>query len=68
MDYSAPGKDPAQVAPGDPNGYFKLAMGPTHHAMVLFPKRVREALGRHDKPGVTVNQITRKWGSLSEGR
>jgi catechol 2,3-dioxygenase-like lactoylglutathione lyase family enzyme len=34
--------------------------------MVLFPKRVRDALGRHEQPGVTVNQITWQVGSLSE--
>ena len=66
MDYSRRAKDPAQVAGlGDPNGYF-TRYGTDHHAMVLFPKRVREALGRHDKPGVTVNQITWQVGSLSE--
>ena len=66
MDYSRRAKDPAQVAGlGDPNGYF-TRYGTDHHAMVLFPKRVREALGRRDKPGVTVNQITWQVGSLSE--
>jgi catechol 2,3-dioxygenase-like lactoylglutathione lyase family enzyme len=34
--------------------------------MVLFPKRVREALGRHESPGVTINQITWQVGSLRE--
>ena len=66
MDYSKRGKDPAQVAGlGDPNGYF-TRYGNDHHAMVLFPKRVREALGRHEHPGITVNQITWQVGSLSE--
>ena len=66
MDYSRRAKDPAQVAGlGDPNGYF-TRYGTDHHAMVLFPKRVREALGRRDKPGVTVNQITWQVGSLNE--
>lgn len=66
MDYSRRAKDPAQLAGlGDPNGYF-TRYGTDHHAMVLFPKRVREALGRHDKPGVTVNQITWQVGTLSE--
>lgn len=66
MDYSKRAKDPAQVAGlGDPNGYF-TRYGNDHHAMVLFPKRVREALGRHEHPGITVNQITWQVGSLSE--
>jgi catechol 2,3-dioxygenase-like lactoylglutathione lyase family enzyme len=66
MDYSRRAKDPAQFAGlGNPNGYF-TRYGTDHHAMVLFPKRVREALGRRDKPGVTVNQITWQVGSLSE--
>ena len=66
MDYSKRAKDPAQVAGlGDPNGYF-TRYGNDHHAMVLLPKRVREALGRHEHPGITVNQITWQVGSLSE--
>src|SRR6266568_1074326 len=66
MDYSRGAKDPAQIAGlGDPNGYF-TRYGNDHHAMVLFPKRVRDALGRHEKPGVTVNQITWQVGSLRE--
>ena len=66
MDYSRRAKDPAQVASlGDPNGYF-TRHGNDHHAMVLFPKRVRDALGRQEHPGVTVNQITWQVGSLSE--
>ncbi len=66
MDYSRRAKDPAQVAGlGDPNGYF-TRYGNDHHAMVLFPKRVRDALGRGEHPGVTVNQITWQVGSLSE--
>ncbi|HVO92957.1 MAG TPA: VOC family protein [Terriglobales bacterium] len=66
MDYSRRAKDPTQVAGlGDPNGYF-TRYGNDHHAMVLFPKRVREALGRHEHPGVTVNQITWQVGSLKE--
>jgi catechol 2,3-dioxygenase-like lactoylglutathione lyase family enzyme len=66
MDYSRRAKDPAQVASlGDPNGYF-TRYGNDHHAMVLFPKRVREALGRHEQPGITVNQITWQVGSLRE--
>jgi catechol 2,3-dioxygenase-like lactoylglutathione lyase family enzyme len=66
IDYSRRAKDPAQVAGlGDPNGYF-TRYGTDHHAMVLFPKRVRDALGRHERPGITVNQITWQVGSLSE--
>ena len=66
IDYSRRAKDPAQVAGlGDPNGYF-TRYGTDHHAMVLFPKRVRDALGRHEQPGITVNQITWQVGSLAE--
>jgi catechol 2,3-dioxygenase-like lactoylglutathione lyase family enzyme len=66
IDYSRRAKDPAQVAGlGDPNGYF-TRYGTDHHAMVLFPKRVRDALGRHEHPGITVNQITWQVGSLGE--
>ena len=66
MDYSRRAKDPAKVAGlGDPNGYF-TRYGNDHHAMVLFPKRVRDALGRSEKPGITVNQITWQVGSLRE--
>ena len=66
MDYARRAKDPAQVAGlGDPNGYF-TRYGNDHHAMVLFPKRVRDALGRHEQPGITVNQITWQVGSLKE--
>ena len=66
MDYSKRAKFPEQIAGlGDPNGYF-TRYGGDHHAMVLFPKRVREALGRHERPGVTINQITWQVGSLRE--
>ena len=66
MDYSRRAKDPAQVAGlGDPNGYF-TRYGTDHHAMVLFPKRVRDALGRTEQSGITVNQITWQVGSLAE--
>ena len=66
MDYSKRAKSLDQVAGlGDPNGYF-TRYGTDHHAMVLFPKRVRDALGRSEKPGVTVNQITWQVGSLRE--
>ena len=51
---------------GDPNGYF-MRYGTDHHAFVLFPQRIREALGRDDaKPGSTINQITWQVGSLEE--
>jgi catechol 2,3-dioxygenase-like lactoylglutathione lyase family enzyme len=66
IDYSRRAKSPDQVAGlGDPNGYF-TRYGTDHHAMVLFPKRVRDALGRSEKLGVTVNQITWQVGSLRE--
>jgi catechol 2,3-dioxygenase-like lactoylglutathione lyase family enzyme len=66
MDYSKRAKSPERLAGlGDTHGYF-TRYGTDHHAMVLFPKRVREALGRHDKPGVTINQITWQVGSLGE--
>jgi catechol 2,3-dioxygenase-like lactoylglutathione lyase family enzyme len=66
MDYSKRAKSPDQVAGlGDPNGYF-TRYGTDHHAMVLFPKQVRDALGRSEKPGITVNQITWQVGSLQE--
>ena len=66
MDYSKRAKNPEQLAGlGDPNGYF-TRYGTDHHALVLFPKRVRDALGRSEKPGVTINQITWQVGSLRE--
>jgi catechol 2,3-dioxygenase-like lactoylglutathione lyase family enzyme len=66
MDYSRRAKTPAQLdGLGDPHGYF-TRYGGDHHAMVLFPKRVRDALGRAEKPGVTINQITWQVGSLAE--
>jgi catechol 2,3-dioxygenase-like lactoylglutathione lyase family enzyme len=66
IDYSRRVNDPAQIAAlGDPNGYF-TRYGTDHHAVVLFPKRVRDALGRREQPGITVNQITWQVGSLSE--
>ena len=66
MDYSRRARDPRQVAGlGDPNGYF-TRYGTDHHAMVLFPKRVRDALGRQEQAGITVNQITWQVGSLAE--
>jgi len=66
MDYSRRAKSPEQVAGlGDPHGYF-TRYGTDHHSMVLFPKRVRDALGRAEAPGVTINQITWQVGSMSE--
>jgi catechol 2,3-dioxygenase-like lactoylglutathione lyase family enzyme len=66
MDYSRRAKTPEQVAGlGDPHGYF-TRYGTDHHAMVLFPKRVREALGRRENSGITVNQITWQVGSMRE--
>jgi len=66
MDYSRRAKSPEQVAGlGDANGYF-TRYGGDHHAMVLFPKRVRDALGRAEAPGVTINQITWQVGSMRE--
>jgi catechol 2,3-dioxygenase-like lactoylglutathione lyase family enzyme len=66
MDYSRRARDPGQVAGlGDPKGYF-TRYGTDHHAMVLFPKRVRDALGRQEQAGITVNQITWQVGSLAE--
>ena len=66
LDFSKRAKSPEQVAGlGDANGYF-TRYGTDHHSMVLFPKRVRDALGRSEKPGVTINQITWQVGSLQE--
>lgn len=66
IDYSKRAQDPStMVGLGDPNGYF-TRYGTDHHAMVLFPKRVRDALGRTEAPGITVNQITWQVGSLRE--
>lgn len=66
IDYSSRAKSPDQLAGlGDPKGYF-TRYGTDHHALVLFNKRVRDALGRNDPPGVTINQITWQVGSLRE--
>jgi len=66
IDFSQRATSPEQIAGlGDPRGYF-TRYGTDHHALVLFNKRVRDALGRHDKPGVTINQITWQVGSLRE--
>jgi len=66
LDYSRRATRPEQLAGlGDPRGYF-TRYGTDHHALVLFNKRVRDALGRGDMPGVTINQITWQVGSLSE--
>lgn len=67
-DFSRRAKSPEQIAGlGDPRGYF-TRYGTDHHALVLFNKRVREALDtrRRFKPGVTINQITWQVGSLRE--
>ena len=65
-DYSKRAAQPQQLADlGDPHGYF-TRYGGDHHALVLFPKRVRDALGRHERAGVTINQITWQVGSLRE--
>ncbi len=52
---------------GEPYGYF-TRYGGDHHAFVLFPKRVREAMDRQRKfgPGITINQITWQCNSLQE--
>ena len=66
LDYSSRATKPGQLSgTGDPRGYF-TRYGGDHHALVLFNKRVREALGRHDAPDVTINQITWQVGSLRE--
>jgi catechol 2,3-dioxygenase-like lactoylglutathione lyase family enzyme len=66
IDYSRRAKSPEQLTGlGDPKGYF-TRYGTDHHALVLFNKRVRDALGRNDPPGVTINQITWQVGSLGE--
>jgi catechol 2,3-dioxygenase-like lactoylglutathione lyase family enzyme len=66
MDYSRRAKSPDQLTGlGDPNGYF-TRYGTDHHAMVLFPKRVRDVLGRSERPEITINQITWQVGSLKE--
>jgi catechol 2,3-dioxygenase-like lactoylglutathione lyase family enzyme len=66
IDYSVHAPNPDQLAGlGDVNGYFTRC-GTDHHALVLFNQRVREALGRPSRPGITVNQITWQVGSMSE--
>lgn len=66
IDYSRRASRPDQLAGlGDPRGYF-TRYGTDHHAMVLFNKQVRDALGRGDKPGVTINQVTWQVGSLRD--
>jgi catechol 2,3-dioxygenase-like lactoylglutathione lyase family enzyme len=66
IDYSLRATSPDQLAGlGDPLGYF-TRYGNDHHALVLFNQRVRDALRRGDKPGVTINQITWQVGSLRE--
>lgn len=66
IDHSRRATRPEQLAGlGDPKGYF-TRYGTDHHALVLFNKRVRAALGRDEKPGVTINQMTWQVGSLRE--
>lgn len=68
IDYSRRATSPEQIAGlGDPKGYF-TRYGTDHHALVLFNKRVREALGGRYRisPEITVNQITWQVGSLGE--
>lgn len=67
-DMSRRATSPDQIAGlGDPKGYF-TRYGSDHHALVLFNKRIREALHtrRRFKPGITINQITWQVGSLRE--
>jgi catechol 2,3-dioxygenase-like lactoylglutathione lyase family enzyme len=66
IDYSTRAQTPGQLSGlGNTNGYF-TRYGTDHHALVLFNQRVREALGRAGKPGITINQITWQVGSMSE--
>jgi catechol 2,3-dioxygenase-like lactoylglutathione lyase family enzyme len=67
IDFSQRFPDPkAAAALGDPGGYF-MRYGSDHHSLVLFNKRVRDALAPHPpEPGVTVNQISWQVGSLAE--
>ncbi len=68
MDFTQRAPNPELLAGlGDPRGYF-TRYGGDHHALVLFNKRVREALDPHRRfpPGVTINQITWQVGSLRE--
>ncbi|MBI2911419.1 MAG: VOC family protein [Chloroflexi bacterium] len=68
MDFTRRAPNPEVLAGlGDPRGYF-TRYGGDHHALVLFNKRVREALDPHRRfaPGVTINQITWQVGSLRE--
>ncbi len=52
---------------GDTNGYF-MRYGGDHHAFVMFPKRVQEAMGRQNRfgPKMTINQITWQVPSLGQ--
>jgi len=58
---------PEQIAGlGDPKAYF-TRYGSDHHALVLFPKRVREALGRRTRcADIDIDQITWQVGSLGQ--
>jgi catechol 2,3-dioxygenase-like lactoylglutathione lyase family enzyme len=69
MDWSKRFPDPSKLEGlGSPFGYF-TRYGGDHHAFVLFPRRVMDAM-RGDvaftNPDVTVNQITWQVGSLRE--
>jgi catechol 2,3-dioxygenase-like lactoylglutathione lyase family enzyme len=66
MDLGRRAKSPEQLAGlGDTNAYF-MRYGTDHHAFVLFPHDVIEALRGKLPPRVTVNQITWQLGSLKE--
>ena len=63
MDWSTRVPDPKGLGPT--NGYF-TRYGGDHHAFVMFPKRVLEAMRGRRNPEVTTNQITWQTGSLAE--
>jgi catechol 2,3-dioxygenase-like lactoylglutathione lyase family enzyme len=51
---------------GETRGYF-MRHGTEHHSLVIFPRRVRQAMDRHKgNPEVTTNQITFQVGNLRE--
>ncbi len=66
IDYGTRAQRPEQFAGlGNPNGYF-TRYGTDHHALVLFNQRVRDAMGRTSRHGITINQITWQVGSMGE--
>src|SRR5947207_3049675 len=66
MDWSTRVPDPKVLEGlGPTNGYF-TRYGGDHHAFVMFPKRVLEAMRGRRNPEVTTNQITWQTGSLAE--